>query len=266
MPELVKAQLESYSKKLRRAGKVSAQKQKLDPSFAAFSEKVNPLTGQPHADMSMSAKVRRINNWLKVNDRDHWNTNFRVVNDATAKPSSSGTKVPKKKSGGTTTVKDTSSKEVSYWVCVPEQSKIEIFKEEHARETPPIVEVDFSALKPSKEGDKLLSIMLEIDFIGGNLSDKGRATLLRKGVPLEVGNFLGGTFTSTNLVAGVNKVTIRAKDGSITTIDDLLKDLMVCIYRVDDTSNVFIRKWANYVQKVPNSLPVPEGKCFTIVV
>nr|QTW98880.1 coat protein [Black mulberry idaeovirus] len=264
MPPLVKAQSELYTRKLNRALKVSANLKKLDASFKAFSEALNPDTGEPHADNSMPAKVKRVNTWLKNFDREYWNNQF---SNHIPRPkqfergSPSGRKIPAEEAVFTRKDVQKSIKTISYWVCSPENSTKKILTKDEDE----IVEIQFSELVPQRSADTVVSILLEINVVGGAIADKGRVAILEKSAEVKVDYLLGSPYETINLVSGVNKVNLRSMKDTEVSISTLLNERKVCIFRSDESSSFYIRKWANFLQEIPSVLPICNGKTSTIV-
>nr|AAY98796.1 capsid protein [Citrus idaeovirus] len=271
IPPVVKAQYELYERKLARALKVSENLKKRDASFQGFSEKIKPETGKPFDDMSMSAKVKRVNTWLKNFDRSYWDTQFsqKPVPRPAKEKKISPSRAPWFDAAGASSSGDAvfarkdvqkSVKSVSYWVCYPERSTKRIL--EHDAD---IVEIQFSETTPQNSADKVVSLLLEIHVVGGCFPDKGRVAVLEKGAEVTIDYLLGSPFETINLVSGVNKVTLRSMTDTADSISSLLNERKVCILRSDTDSSFYIRKWANFLQEVPSVLPISSGKISTIV-
>nr|QYA72523.1 coat protein [Raspberry bushy dwarf virus] len=267
VPPIVKAQYELYNRKLNRAIKVSGNQKKLDASFVGFSEGSNPATGKPHADMSMSAKVSRVNTWLKNFDREYWDTQFAskpVPRPAKQVLKGSSSKSQQRDEGEVVFTRKDSQKSVrtvSYWVCTPEKS----MKPLKYKEDENVVEVTFNDLTAQKAGDKLVSILLEINVVGGAVDDKGRVAVLEKDAAVTVDYLLGSPYEAINLVSGLNKINFRSMTDVVDSIPSLLNERKVCVFQNDDSSSFYIRKWANFLQEVSAVLPVGTGKSSTIV-
>nr|WON42278.1 coat protein [Actinidia yellowing virus 3] len=264
-----------YNKKLKRAHLVSNRLKKVDNAFVPFNERVNPVTGEVHVDMSLSARAKRVSSWLKLHDREFWDTAFgekvapSAPGRASAKAASSSGSVPGERSSPL----PAQPKSITYWVNSPSESKTEIFLQEAKASTASakqmsIAEIDFvGKVNPLSKGDQLLSIMLEVDIIGGTTADKGRVSTLPTGVEHDVGKFLGSKTGCANLVSGVNFISFRpSSDDDIKDVSDLLKGEVVCIYRIDEGSKIFIRKWANYRAVVPEARPASVGVHSTLFV
>nr|QWY93815.1 coat protein [Green Sichuan pepper idaeovirus]QWY93817.1 coat protein [Green Sichuan pepper idaeovirus] len=265
IPPTVKAQFELYSRKLNRALKVSAVQKKRDAAFVEFSEGFNPDTGKPHADMSMPAKVKRVNTWLKNFDREYWDNQFAQKPLPRCEKGSSSQTSHKSVNDGDVvfTRKDNkkSIRTVSYWVCSPENAMKPVF----SREDEDIVEIGLTDLVVQRQGDKLVSILLEINVVGGACDDKGRVAVLEKDATVKVDYLLGSPYDTISLVSGVNKINLRSISDTVDSISELLQERKICVYRSDDTSSFYIRKWANFLQEVSAVLPISQGRTSTIV-
>lgn len=272
--DLAKAQQKLYTVKLMRANLVSKIMRKGDPSALGFSEKVNPATKAEHEDMSLTARAKRVSTWLKLHDREYWNEHFGEKSltriPAVKKGGASGsgsTRNPAMRSSGKEVVAVKEPCSVNYWVSSPSDSKKEFFvpdpakAEASASKVCSIAKVDFAnCVGPLRAGDQLLSLMVEVDILGGSVADKGRVSALPDTDDIDVGRFLGGKIGCTNLVAGVNRISIFPKKGkNVITINDLLEKDVICVYRIDETCKVFIRKWANYRSVVPDAAPASVG-------
>ncbi|CZS63620.1 Coat protein [Privet leaf blotch-associated virus] len=242
MPPSVQYQQSLYQQKLARARSVRR------PGLVAYSESVNPITGEQFTSNDIASKMKRLNAWLKSNDRDFWDQHFAVQASRPAKATVGSTSRPQpvqsRAQSSTLLVQDTSRK---YWEALPSKSRMsEIFAVPSEDDAPSMTAaITFGGFDQAKV---ISSIVLEVlvdckstDEIVGHLAvvenDPTDQTITD-------GLIFGLRYGSTELTSGRRFLKLSVEAGA--NLGSALAGKRIILKRSSASQQIFLRKWVEY--------------------
>ncbi|QID59001.1 putative coat protein [Camellia yellow ringspot virus] len=243
MPAAVQFSQRLYQEKLARARAVKR------PGLTPYSETIDPRTGEPFPSSDLASKNKRINAWLKSNDKDYWVQHFAVqVDRPTPETKVSGNAGPSTQRAISKDPKRVEGVVRRYWEVIPGKTRMdEIFGAPvEGKEAPLAAELEFSKFSC----EKLISrILIEI-IVDCKVTDEivGHVAVVETestDQPITDGLIFGTRYGSAELTSGRKFFELSVSDGA--TLESALFGKRVIVKRKTDRQQVFLRRWVEYI-------------------
>ncbi|ARH56472.1 coat protein [Black currant leaf chlorosis associated virus] len=249
MPASVQFQQTLYQQKLARARVVKR------PGLLAYNEVTNPATGEPFAGVDLASKMKRLNAWLKSNDKDYWDQHFAVqANRPAAKVvRKSPQGAPGPSTSSTTRVLPEGEVVRKYWEVIPGKTRMdEVFgKPTDDGEVSYFAELDFSKFSLEKP---ISQIVLEI-LVDCKTTDEivGHVAVVEvdsTDQTISDGLIFGSRYGSAELTSGRKFLKLSVPEGS--TLESATCGKRVIVKRKTCDQQVFLRRWVEYTVQCTN--------------